>query len=35
MMDKKIDGAFGGSGLKYFDLVIDYIDEHAYFKAEL
>ncbi|BED90996.1 hypothetical protein PspMM1_34640 [Pseudoalteromonas sp. MM1] len=35
MMDKKIDGAFGGSGLKYFDLVIDYIDEHAYFKAKL
>ena len=35
MMDKKIDGAFGGSGLKYFELVIDYIDEQAYFKAVL
>ena len=34
MMDKKIDGALGGSALQYFELVIDYIDESAYLKSE-
>ena len=32
MMDRQIDGAIGGSGLKYFEMVIDYIDENAYLK---
>lgn len=33
MMDKKIDGAIGGSGFQYFEIVVDYIGESAYFKA--
>lgn len=34
MMDEQIDGALGGSGLQYFEIVVDYPGERAYFKAK-
>lgn len=33
MMDEKIDGALGGSGLQYFEIILDYIGESAYFRT--
>ncbi len=35
MMDEKIDGALGGSGLQYFDIIVDYIGETAYFRTSV
>lgn len=31
MMDRKIDGAIGGSALKYLNVIVDYPNETAYF----
>lgn len=31
-MDKRVEGALGGSALKYFSIIIDYPNSTAYFK---